>query len=52
MEHFEQHYESEAPEDWVCSGTQNDVLWGPDHPPLNMILRGPIEKSVQWAQNS
>ncbi len=28
----------------------NDVLWGPDHPPLNVILRGPIAKSVKWAQ--
>ncbi len=119
MENFEQHWESEATEDWVCSGmisfkmpvvgreqnsqnsiwllsvfvfptvnvilegdragswpkplifldeagqdmeeclraqrlrgAQNYVLWGPDHPPLNVILRGPIAKSVQWTQNS
>jgi len=25
-------------------GTQNDVRWGPDHPPLNVILRGPHSK--------
>ncbi len=25
---------------------------GPDHPPLNVILRGPVAKSVQRAQNS
>ncbi len=31
---------------------QNDVRWGPEHPPLNVILRGPIAKSVQSAQNS
>jgi len=33
-------------------GAQNDVRWRPDHPPLNVILRCPIAKSVQRAQNS
>ncbi len=34
-------------------GSQNDVLWGAGTPPhLNVILRGPTEKSLQWAQNS
>ncbi len=32
-------------------GTQNNVLSGADHPPLNVILRDPEAKSVQWAQN-
>ncbi len=33
-------------------GAQNDVRWGPDHPPLIVILRGPTAKSVQRAHNS
>ncbi len=33
-------------------GAQNNVPRGTQPPPLNVILRDPLEKSVQWAQNS